>query len=138
MRKAALHEVAKLASGLVLGDFIFGLWFYFGGHLPMTFWGISFTEQNVIGWLLFDVVLFAILVHYGWRLSMRPTVSHERKFHMVAGVVFALVALLHLSRIIFGWNFVIGSWNAPYWLNGLGTILTAFLAFTSFHFGKKN
>jgi hypothetical protein len=37
----------------------------------------------------------------------------QRTFNVVASVIFALVALLHLLRIYMGWPIVIGSWTAP-------------------------
>jgi hypothetical protein len=136
MHKHTLRELAKFASGLIMGDFIFGLWLYQQG-LPSVFFGIPFSEQAIVGWLVFDVLLFAYLVHYGWRAGERPSSTRERKFLLLGGTVFTLVALLHLSRIFFGWDFVIGSWAAPYWLNGVGAVITAFLAYTSFHFAKR-
>ena len=62
----------------------------------------------------------------------------EKKFHMFAGLFFGLVALLHLSRIVFDFNFVIGSWHAPYWLNAIATVVTAFLSYVSFSLAKKD
>lgn len=137
MHKKTLREIAKFASGLIMGDFICGLWFYFGGYLPMTFLGITFGAQTVVAWLVFDALLFAFLVHYGWKMEDRPRTSNEKIFHRVVGIVFAVVALLHLSRVILGLNFVVGTWNAPYWLNGLGAIVTAFLSYFSFHLANR-
>lgn len=137
MHKKTLREISKFASGLILGDFLCGLWFYFGGLLPMNFLGIEFNDQKVIAWMIFDAVLFGFLIHYGWKLGDRSRTSTERKFHLAAGVVFTIVAVLHLARVIFGWDFVLGSWNAPYWINGLGAVLTAFLAYLSFELARK-
>lgn len=133
MKKQTLREVAKFGSGLVFADFLCGLWVSLGGHLPMRFFGIAFNEAGTMAWMVFDIVLFVFLVHFGWHMAERPRTSTEKKFHMAAGIVFALVALLHLSRILFGWDFEIGSWHVPYWVNGLGTVVTAFLAYISFH-----
>ncbi len=138
MHRTTLREISKFTSGLVMGDFLCGLWFYFGGYLPMTFFGLTFNVQAVVAWLVFDILLLAFLVHYGWRLGDRPRTGQEQKFHLLAGIVFTLVALLHLSRILFGWSFVLGSWAMPYWLNGLGAIVTAFLAYASFSLAKKD
>jgi hypothetical protein len=138
MQKTTLREISKFASGLVAADFMCGLWFYFGGvTAPTSFFGIALTQQNIILWMLFDVILFGFLVHYAWKMEDRSRTDNERLFHNIAGVVFTLVALLHLSRIVFGWQFILGSWDVPYWLNGLGTIITAFLAYLSFHLGHK-
>lgn len=137
MQKGTLRELAKFASGLVAADFLCGLWFYFAVTPPLMFFGVVFTPAQIILWMIFDTILFAFLVHYAWRMEDRPRTGNERLFHNIAGTIFALVALLHLSRIIFGWQFVLGSWEVPYWLNGLGTIVTGFLAYTSFHLANR-
>src|ERR1700730_6980826 len=46
----------------------------------------------------------------------------QRTFNVVASVIFALVALLHLLRIYMGWPIVIGSWTAPMWVSWIGLV----------------
>jgi len=137
MHKSTLREIAKFTSGLIFGDFLCGLWFYVAGYLPITFFSITFDEKIVVAWLVFDVLLFIFLVHYAWHTTGRSRTSAERKFHLAAGTLFTIVALLHLSRIVFGVDFVIGSWSAPYWLNALGAVTTTFLAYASFSLAHK-
>ncbi len=135
MHKKTLKELAKFASGLIAADFLCGLWVYFSVIPPISFLGIVFTKQNIILWMAFDVIIFLFLVHYAWRVGDRERTSKEKIFHNIAGTIFALVAILHLSRLLFGWRFIIGSWLVPYWLNGLGVVITIFLAYLSFHIG---
>jgi hypothetical protein len=137
MSKTTLRELAKFASGLIAADFLCGLWFYFSGLNRFSFFGITFSQQSIMLWMIFDVILFAFLVHYAWKMEDRSRTDNERLFHNAAGVIFTLVALLHLSRILFGWQFSLGSWEVPYWLNGLGTIITGLLAYISFHLGRR-
>ena len=137
MSKSTLREAAKFGSGLILGDFLCGLWFYLGGYYSLKFWGMSFTPRTLIAGMLFDALLFIFLVYYGWHLANKPRTSRERKFHLAAGSLFTLVALFHLSRILFAWNMVLGPWVAPYWLNGVATLVTAFLAYLSFSLAQK-
>ena len=47
----------------------------------------------------------------------------QKTFSVVAGVIFALVALLHLLRIYMGWPVVIGSWTAPMWVSWIGLVV---------------
>jgi hypothetical protein len=61
----------------------------------------------------------------------------KKTFLHVVGTVFTLVALVHVSRIIFGWNFVIGTWPVAYWVNVLGMLIATFFAYTSFHLASK-
>jgi uncharacterized integral membrane protein len=136
MHKTALREVSKFTSGLILGDFLCGLWLYAGGYLPMKVLGVIFNNQMVVEWMIFDAFLFAFLVYYGWHMPERPRTNGEKKFHVIAGILFAVVALLHLSRVLFGWNFILGSWDAPYWINGLGAVVTGILSYVSFRLAK--
>lgn len=132
MHKHTLRELSKFASGLIAGDLLFGFWLYVSGLLPQSFFGINITAQGAIAGMAFDIIILAFLVHFGWRTKSQPRTKREHNFHIVAAIIFALVALVHLSRLIFGWEFVIGTWDFPYWLNGLGAIVAAFLAYASF------
>lgn len=132
MRKKTLREISKFASGLVAADFLCAIWLYNSGMLPLSFFGITVTSQGAILGMIFDVILFAILFHFGWRIQERPRTKNEHKFHIIAGIIFTIVALLHLSRIIFQWQLSVGTWEFPYWLNALGVVITAFLAYASF------
>lgn len=137
MKHTRLHELAKFFSGLIAGDFLYGIWLYTGGFLPLRFWGITFAPHTVMGAVVFDALLFVFLIHYGWFANRRPRTSAEKRFHTLAGIIFTIVAILHLSRILFGWDLVIGAVAFPYWVNALGTIITAFLAYASFNLAAR-
>ncbi len=132
MHKHTLRELSKFASGLVAADLIGWLWLYASGLLPITFWGMYFNYQRAVLGMIFDIILLAFLIHFGWNAKDRPRTKGEHRFHIFAGVLFTIVALLHLARILFGLSLVIGSWHVPFWINGLGVIITAFLAYASF------
>jgi hypothetical protein len=53
----------------------------------------------------------------------------QRTFNVVASVIFALVALLHLLRIYMGWPIVIGSWTAPMWVSWTGFVVGGGLSY---------
>jgi hypothetical protein len=53
----------------------------------------------------------------------------QRTFNVVASVIFALVALLHLLRIYMGWPIVIGSWTAPMWVSWIGFVVAGGLSY---------
>ena len=42
----------------------------------------------------------------------------EKTFNLLAGIIFAVVALLHLLRIYMGWLVVIADWSVPMWVSG--------------------
>jgi hypothetical protein len=41
----------------------------------------------------------------------------EKTFSLVAGVIFAVVALFHLVRIFAEWTVIIGDWSVPKWVS---------------------
>ena len=50
----------------------------------------------------------------------------------VAGVVFLLVAILHLVRVIFQWEVVIANFTVPLWFSVLGFIVPFLLSLWMF------
>lgn len=55
--------------------------------------------------------------------------THYRK---VSGTIFALIAVLHLARLLYGWEAVIGGWTVPVWASVLGVIIAGWLAWSAF------
>lgn len=128
--------MAKFGAGLVVGDFLTQWWFYQQNLLPLKFLGITFTASMIMPALLFDLALFLILVHYGWNIGKMPR-PKERTYLLIVGALFTVVALVHLLRIFSGAAPAILGWSAPLWLSWLGTIITSYLAYASFHFFKQ-
>ena len=63
---------------------------------------------------------------------------NSKTFQLVAGVIFAVVAVLHLSRIVFGWQVVLGEWTLPAWISYFGLIAAGFLAYQGLTLSKKS
>ena len=61
----------------------------------------------------------------------------ERTYLLILGVLFTVVAIVHLLRVFSGANLVLLGWSAPLWLSWLGTIITSYLAYASFHFFRR-
>lgn len=55
----------------------------------------------------------------------------QKTFTLLAGVIFAIVALLHLLRIYMGWPIVIGDWTVPMWVSWIALVAAGGLS----HFG---
>jgi len=53
----------------------------------------------------------------------------EKTFATIAGVIFALVALLHLLRLVMGWSIVIDSWTVPMWVSWVGLVVAGGLSY---------
>jgi len=52
----------------------------------------------------------------------------NKPFTMVAILVFALVSLLHLLRLVFGWEATINNAAVPMWASVLALVITGGLA----------
>jgi len=53
----------------------------------------------------------------------------EKTFATIAAVIFALVALLHLLRLVMGWSVVIDSWTVPMWVSWVGLVVAGGLTY---------
>jgi hypothetical protein len=51
-----------------------------------------------------------------------------KPFSTLAAVIFAIVALLHLLRLIYGWEVTFAGWVVPLWLSVIGLIVAGGLA----------
>ncbi len=57
---------------------------------------------------------------------------NQKTFSTVTLVIFSLIALLHVLRLVYGWNAVIAGWEVPMWLSGLSVVLAGYLAYSVF------
>jgi len=53
-------------------------------------------------------------------------------FLLVTSSIFALLALLHALRLIYGWNVAIGEWTVPVWVSAVGFLIAGYLAVQGF------
>ena len=56
----------------------------------------------------------------------------QRTFHVVAGAVFLVIALVHALRLIFGWTAVINGWTVPQGLSWIAVGVFGVLAYAAF------
>lgn len=134
--KHVLKELAKFLSGLVVGDFLAGVWLASMRVSSFAILGINFNKNLMMAWMLFDIVLFIMLIHYGWRANIvSPSVS-ERSIYKIIGWVLGMVALAHFLRIAFGIQIMVDVFPIPLWFSWIGFIVTAYLSYSSFHFAR--
>jgi len=53
----------------------------------------------------------------------------QKTFSLLAGAVFALVALLHLLRVLMGWPVLIGGWMVPMWVSWIAVVVAGALGY---------
>jgi hypothetical protein len=51
-----------------------------------------------------------------------------KAYLLVTRTLFALIALVHLTRMLAHWSAVIGGWDAPLWVSGLGFVVAGALS----------
>jgi hypothetical protein len=58
-------------------------------------------------------------------------------FILVTSSIFALLALLHALRLIYGWNVTIGEWTVPVWISAVGFLIAGCLALQGFLLNRR-
>lgn len=61
----------------------------------------------------------------------------NKPFTMLAVLVFALLALVHILRLVFGWEATINGAAVPMWASGLGLVIAGGLAVMLWHESRK-
>ena len=56
----------------------------------------------------------------------------QHTFNTVVGVIFLVVALLHLARIVLGWEATVDGWLVPNWLSIVGILVAGMLSWLAF------
>ena len=61
--------------------------------------------------------------------------THQRNFSFVAGLIFLLVALVHLWRVVAGWDVIIDGTAVPMWCSWVAVGFAGVLAFFGLRYG---
>jgi hypothetical protein len=59
-------------------------------------------------------------------------------FSVVAGVIFAVVALFHVVRIYMGWPVMFRDWSVPMWASWIGLVVAGGLAFFGLRLAERD
>ena len=62
----------------------------------------------------------------------------QKSFSLTAGVIFSLIALLHVLRLVFGWEAIIGGWAVPTWLSWVAMLIAGYLSYQGFRLSRKS
>jgi len=60
----------------------------------------------------------------------------QKGFNKLTGTIFAVIAVLHLLRLIYSWNAQIGTFVVPIWLSWVALVVFGFLSYTAFRLSK--
>ncbi len=61
----------------------------------------------------------------------------QHTYTIVSGVLFAIIAILHVFRVAYGWEAVIGGWTAPMWISWVAALIIGVLAITAFKLSRR-
>ncbi len=136
MKRQWLHDAAKFAAGLVAADFFTHWWLITQEFSPGAVLGIQIDTTTLLTGMVIDIFVFFILVHYGWHIGKIPQMK-ERFYLTAAGAIFTVIALGHLTRILYRADVVILGWNVPIFLSWIGIGVATYLAYASFHFATR-
>jgi hypothetical protein len=53
----------------------------------------------------------------------------QRRFSIVAGLIFLLVAIVHALRLALRWNVMLQGWTVPMWVSWIAVVVAGFLAY---------
>ena len=61
----------------------------------------------------------------------------QKTFNYTIGIIFILIAALHLLRSILGWDVVLNGWNLPVGVSVVAFLVSTFLAYSAFSFDRQ-
>lgn len=61
-----------------------------------------------------------------------------KNFTLTTGFLFLVLGLLHVVRIIYGWDAFIADWSIPLWVSGAVAVFAFFLSFQSFRINSRS
>ena len=61
----------------------------------------------------------------------------RKTFSILAGVIFLLVAAVHLLRLVFRWEVILAGWQVPLWISAVAFLIAASLAYEGFRLSKN-
>lgn len=104
----------------------------------MVSWESSRTKNVGLWWARFFLIELDKIKKKGRFISNTLIKNMTQKnYSFLAGAIFLLVALLHLSRMIFSWSALIAGWAVPIWINWIGFAGAGFLAWQGLKLGRK-
>lgn len=63
------------------------------------------------------------------RENLRRLLMQSTTVVKVAGGLFGVIGLVHLSRVIWQFDVIVGNWMVPIWVNVLGAVVALGLSF---------
>lgn len=60
----------------------------------------------------------------------------QKSFIKVVGLIFAVIATLHLARLVLGWSAVLGTFAVPTWASLVAAVVAGYLSYNAFRLSR--
>jgi len=75
---------------------------------------------------------------HGGNIRTREVIHmNRRSYCVITGIIFIVIALLHLLRIVYGWKVVIGPWTAPEWISWVALVVAGYLGYEGIRLARS-
>ncbi len=61
----------------------------------------------------------------------------QKTFSLISGVIFLLIAILHVLRVVYAWDAVIGGWEVPKWISWAAIAVGVYLGYEGLRLSKS-
>jgi hypothetical protein len=62
---------------------------------------------------------------------------HQKTFSLVAGLIFSLITLGHVTRLMFRWPVSLAGWGVPFWVSVVAVLIFAYLAYEGLRLSRR-
>jgi len=63
---------------------------------------------------------------------------NERSYCVISGIIFIIIAFVHLLRIIYSWDGVIAGWPVPKWISWAALLIAGYLGYEGLRLAAKS
>jgi hypothetical protein len=61
----------------------------------------------------------------------------QKTFFLVAGLIFLLIAIMHVVRLALRWAVFVGGWAVPMWVSAVAIVIAGYLASEGLKLGNR-
>ncbi len=61
----------------------------------------------------------------------------QKTFSLISGFIFVLIAILHVLRIVYAWDAVIGGWEVPKLISWVAIVVGVYLGYEGLRLSKS-
>ena len=63
---------------------------------------------------------------------------NQKTFSLVVGLIFLLIAVIHILRLAFKWEAILNGWAIPMWVSALALLIAVYLAFEGLKLSRRS